>query len=110
MALSFEKTKAMLILSNAKESHLTENETDLNINIDRTQKKKIAPEKPLGVIIDKNLTWHSQVKKVKQTIAFKLSIFKKIKPYLPTKICILYYNYYIKPHLSRILLQHMGSM
>ena len=100
MALSFEKSKAMLILSNEKESRLTENETDLNIIIDGTQIKNTAQEKLLGVIIDKNLTWHSRVKKVKQTVAFKLSIFRKIKQFLPAQIRILYYNYYIKPHLE----------
>ena len=52
------------------------------------------------MLIDNNLTWHSQVKKVKQTIAFKLSILRKIRHYLPTKTRILYYNYYIKPHLQ----------
>ena len=86
--------------SNAKESRLTENETDLNIIIDRTQIKNTAQEKLLGVIIDKNLTWRSQVKKVKQTIAYKLSIFGKIQQFLPTQIRILYYNHYIKPHLE----------
>ena len=40
------------------------------------------------------------MKKVKQAIAFKLSLFIKNKQYLPTKIRILYYNYYIKPHLE----------
>ena len=83
----------MLSLSNAEESSLTGNETDLNINIDGTQIKNTAQEKLLGVIIDTNLTWHSQVKKVKQRIAFKLSIFEKIKQYLPTKIRILCHNY-----------------
>ena len=43
----------MLILSNAKESRLTENETDLNINIDGAQIKNTAQEKLLDVIIDK---------------------------------------------------------
>ena len=56
MALSFEKSKAMLTLSNAKESRLIENETDLNIIIDGTQIKNTAHEKLLGVIIDKKLT------------------------------------------------------
>ena len=79
MASSFEKSKAMLILSNAKESRLIENETDLNIIIDGTQIKNTAHEKLLGVIIDKKLTWHSQVKKVKQTIAFELFIIQKNK-------------------------------
>ena len=48
------------------------------------------------MLIDNNLTWHSQVKKGKQTIAFKLSILRKIRHYLPAKTRILYYNYYIK--------------
>ena len=48
------------------------------------------------MITDKNLTWHSQVKKVKN----KLPIFRKIKQYLPTKMRILYYNYYIKLQLE----------
>ena len=100
MALSFEKTKAMLILSKAKESRLTETEIDINININGTQIKNTKQEKLLGVLIDNNLTWHSQVKKVKQTIAFMLSILRKIRHYLPAKTRILYYNYYIKPHLQ----------
>ena len=90
----------MLILSKAKESRLAENEIDINININGRQIKNTKQEKLLGVVIDNNLTWHSQVKKVKQTIAFKLSIFRKIRHYLPTKTRILYYNYYIKPHLQ----------
>ena len=79
----------MLILSKAKESRLAENEIDINININGTQIKNTKQEKLLGVVIDNNLTWHSQVKKVKQTIAFKLSIFRKIRHYLPTKTRIL---------------------
>ena len=45
-------------------------------------------------------TWHPQVKKVRKTIIFKISILSKIRKYLPTPIRILYYNYYIKPHLE----------
>ena len=100
MALSFEKTKAMVILSKAKESRLAQTDIDINININGTQIKNTKQEKLLGVVIDNNLTWYSQVKKVKQTIAFKLSIFRKIRHCLPARTRILYYNYYIKPHLQ----------
>ena len=96
LALSFEKIKAMLILSKAKASRLAETEIDINIKINGTQIKNTKQEKLLGVLIDNNLTWHSQVKKGKQTIAFKLSILRKIRHYLPAKTRILYYNYYIK--------------
>ena len=54
MALSFEKTKAMLILSEAKESRLAENDIDINININGTQIKNTKQEKLLGVVIDNN--------------------------------------------------------
>ena len=85
MTLSFEKNKAMLILSNAKELRLAEDEIDLNLNLDGTQIQNTKQEKLLGVIIDNNLTWHNQIKKVKQTIAFKLSILRKIRRYYPQR-------------------------
>ena len=90
MALSFKKTKTMLILSNAKELRLAEDEIDLNLNLDGTQIQNTKQEKLLGMIIDNNLTWHNQIKKVKQTIAFKLSILGKIRRYLPTTTRMLY--------------------
>ena len=54
----------------------------------------------LGILIDNNLALHPQVKKVRQTIIFKISLLRKLRKYLPTPIRILYYNYYIKPHLE----------
>ena len=75
MASSFEQNKAMLILSKAKVSRSAENEIDININITGTQIKNNKQEKFLGVV--SVITWHSQIKKkVKQTVAFKLSFFQ----------------------------------
>ena len=51
--------KAMLILSNAKESRLGEDEIDLNLNLDGTQIQNIKQEQILGVIIYNNSTWHN---------------------------------------------------
>ena len=45
MALSLKKTKAMLLLSKAKESRLAENEIDINMNINGTQIKKYQTRK-----------------------------------------------------------------
>ena len=73
-----KKTKAMLILSNAKESRLTENDTYLNINIDGTQIKK-AQEKRFSVIIDTNLTWHSLSKEGKSKNCFQSVHVRKNK-------------------------------
>ena len=71
MALSFEKTKAMVILSNAKELRLAVDEIDLNLNLDVTQIQNTKQEKLLGVIIDNNLTWHNQIKKSKTSNCFQ---------------------------------------
>ena len=54
MDLSFEKNKAMLILSNAKESRLGEDEIDLDLNLDGTQIQNTKQENLLDVIIDNN--------------------------------------------------------
>ena len=79
MALSFKKTKAMLILSNAKELRLAEDEIDLNLNLDGTQIQKTKQEKLLGVIIDNNLTWHNQIKKSKTSNCFQAVSTQKNK-------------------------------
>ena len=79
---------------------MAEDEIDLNLNLDGTQIQNTRKVKLLGVIIDNNLTWHNQIKTAKQTIAFKLSILRKIRRYLPTTTRMLYYKYYIKPHLE----------
>ena len=100
MVISIEKTKAMLITSRHKSYRLTEAQRDLNINLHGNKIISTKQEKLLGILIDNNLAWHPQVKKVRQTIIFKISILRKIRKYLPTPIRILYYNYYIKPHLE----------
>ena len=87
----------MLITSRHKNYPLTEAQRDLNINLHGNTIISTKQEKLLGILIDNNLTWHPQVKKVRQTIIFKIY---KISKYLPTPIRILYYNYYIKPHLQ----------
>ena len=49
-------------------------------------------------------------KKVKQSVIFKLSILSKIRKDLSADLRILYYNYYIKPGNTGILLFYMESM
>ena len=100
MVISIEITKAMFISSRHKNYRLTEAQRDLNINLHGNTIISTKQEKLLGKLIDSNLTWHPQVKNVRQTIIFKISILRKIRKYLPTPIRILYYNYYIKPHLE----------
>ena len=52
------------------------------LNVNDTTIENTKHEKLLGVIIDNNLSWQHQVKKVRKTVIFKLSILRKIRKYL----------------------------
>ena len=100
MVVSVEKTRSMLIMSTTKEARLPVSDRDFHITVNGTKIGNTKHEKLLCIIIDKNLSWQQQVKKVKQSVIFKLSILRKIRKYLIADLRILYYNYYIKPHLE----------
>ena len=97
MAINVEKTKCMLIASKQKLSNTSEK---LDISIAGKQISQATSEKLLGVQIDNNLTWREQIKKVKRTVCFKISILRRIRKSLPTDIRKVFYNLYIKPHLE----------
>ena len=82
MVVSAEKTKAMLIISKSKESRLETIDRDFYLNVNDTLIENTKHEKLLGVIIENNLSWQHQVKKVRKTVIFKLSILRKIRKYL----------------------------
>ena len=100
MVVSAEKTKAILIISKSKESRLETIDRDFYLNVNDTTIENTKHEKLLGVIIDNNLSWQHQVKRVRKTVLFKLSILRKIRKYLSTPLRIIYCNYYIKPNLE----------
>ena len=79
---------------------MAEDKIGLNLNLDGTQIQNTKQEKLLGVMINHNLTWHNQVKKVKTNNCFQAVYSQKRRRYLPTTARMLYYNYYIKPHLE----------
>ena len=68
MVISIEKTKAMLITSRHKNYRLTEAQRDLNINLHGNTIISTKQEKLLGILIDNNLAWHPQVKKVRKPL------------------------------------------
>ena len=100
MVVSVEKTRAMSIMSTTKEALLPGSDRDFHITVNGTKIGNTKHAKLLGIIIAKNLSWQQQVKQVKQSVIFKLSILRKIRKYLSADLRILYYNYYIKPHLD----------
>ena len=98
MVINIEKTKSMLIASNQKLRNTSE--PDLNIKIQGKRITSVTEEKLLGIQIDNKLTWKEQIKKVKRTVNFKISILRRIRKYLPTETRKHFYNLNIKPHLE----------
>lgn len=97
MVLNTEKTKVMLLATKQK---LRNAPPALQVEVQNTLIETVSEDKVLGVIIDNNLSWKSQVQKVRKTVLFKLSILRRIRKYLPKHTRILFYNYYVKPHLD----------
>ena len=58
------------------------NKYKLNLFLGKSKLKQVIQEKLLGCVVDENLSWTPQIRKVRQTILYKLSILRKIK-----KIC-----------------------
>ena len=100
MIINANKTKTMLITTKQKLKSIQNSANCLKIQTQGQQIEQITSERLLGVQIDNSLTWDDQVKKVKRTVLFKISLLRKIKKYLPLDIRKMFYNYYIKPHLD----------
>ncbi len=95
------KTKAMLITNYQKESKLPKK--NLTIFFNNTHLKNVNSEKLLGVKIYKHLTWKDHVNKTAKTISRNLSLFRRIKKYLPHQTRITFYKAYIQTISNPIL-------
>lgn len=100
MVLSVEKTKVMLMGGKHKLNSIPNSTNCLNIKAQDRKIEQVQNERLLGVQIDNHLSWDEQVKKVKRTCLFKLSLLRKIRNYLPLNVRKMFFNYYIKPHLD----------
>lgn len=98
VVISTDKTKGML-LATAQKLRNTPDQ-NLNIIIQKKTIETVTNEKVLGIQIDNTLSWKAQIKKVRKTILYKLSVLRRIRKYLPTTTRALFYQYYIKPHIE----------
>ena len=62
------------------------------LTLDGSDIKKVDQVKSLGIIIDENLTWDEQYKRVKGKMSVGLSALKRLKNILPqSQLCSVYY-------------------
>ena len=89
----------MVISTSKKLQYLDANKYKLNVFLGKSKIKQVTEEKILGCVVNENLSW-TQIRKVRQTIVYKLSILRKIKRFVPLFGRLTFYNYLLKPHFD----------
>ena len=100
MVPSSDKTKIMVIGTSKRLQYFDVNKYKLNVYLGKSKTTQVTEEKLLGCVIDENLSWTPQVRKVRQTVLYKLSILRKIKRFVPLSGRLTFYNYFVKPHFD----------
>ena len=70
---------------------------DINIIIDGENISNVENQKLLGIIIDKTLSWDSQIDSVCQKITRRITLLKVLSKYVDKSSLKQYYNSYILP-------------
>ena len=95
-----DKTKIMVIGTSKRSQYLDANKYKLNVFLRKSKIKQVTEETLLGCVVDENLSWASQIRKVRQIILYKLSILRKIKRFVPLSGCLTFHNYFVKPQFD----------
>lgn len=98
MTLNIAKTKAMVISTKQTISKIMSNPPDIKLNENLIQISN--QEKLLGINIDSELSWSSQVDNTLKKCNTLLYLLSRIKQYLSIPVRKLFYNAYILPHLD----------
>ncbi len=102
MLVNKEKTKAMLVTTYQRATHL--DTQTLDVNYDGVALCNVDCEKLLGVNVDKHLSWREQVNKVANNLSKSIALLRRIKCYLPTETRLTYYKTFLQPHIDYCLL------
>ena len=90
MSLNITKTKSLLITTLQKRRTLTS--SALNIQIDGRPNKQVDYAKLLGVMIDSDKCWEHHIDTICCIISSRLSLLRRIKPYLGFDSALRFYN------------------
>ena len=93
MHISLSKTTCMKIGSMQKLLTVS----NLNISLNETNLTSVTTQKLLGILIDNNLQWSSQISSVCQLLNKRIYLMKHLSSYPTEKILKLYYNAYVLP-------------
>ena len=90
MALNTSKTKSILITTQQKFHRMNDHSLDVMINgklIEQVQHAKL-----LGVTLDCLLTWEKHIENICSIVNSRLSLLRRIKPFLNHHCALLFFN------------------
>ena len=93
MAINSVKTKAMLLTTSQRRSNM---QTNINVSLSGDKLEVVDKAKLLGVIVDHNLTWKSQIDNVCLKMTKHIALLRRIKPFLSQEMRKTYYMAYIQ--------------
>jgi len=96
ITLNATKTEFMLIGSRQRLSTLSDT---LKVSID-VPTEQVSSMKSLGVFINENLTWHSDIDKLCKKIRTTTGAIKRVKPYVPQSTLLCTYNSLVQLHFD----------
>ena len=104
MNLDAQKTKCMLVGS----SHKLSKSRDLHLTISDYKIECVKQYKLVGVNLDNNLKWSFHIDNIHKKLTNKVSLLRRIKPYITLQMRKLYYNTYF--FLSLVTELYYGNM
>ena len=96
-------TNNCIVINPNKSNYLTFN-SSVSITINDHALSNPPYVNYLGVLFDNQLCWKYQVNHVTTLCSKRIGVFKRVLPYLPANISILYYNAFIKSCFSYCIL------
>ena len=69
----------------------------ISVTINEHSIESVSAQKPLGITIDKNLTWEQQIDLVCRNVSRKLTLMKLLSKYVNQNSLKQYYNSYVLP-------------
>ncbi len=95
IAANTTKTNDMLITTRQQRATLDD---QLQVVMDGYLLANVESDKPLSVMINKNLSWEEHLTKIVSTVNKKLALLRRIKNYLSTSA--IFFNAHILIHLD----------
>ena len=89
-------------------SHKLSKSRDLHLTISDYKIESVKQYKLLGVNLDNNLKWSFHIDNIHKKLTNKVSLLRRIKPYITLQMRKLYYNTYF--FLSLITELYYGNM